>query len=44
MDKDAKEVSVYHTYEPHHEKIGLMGFEQGLTQTSLYSLRKRIEA
>ena len=31
------------TFEPHHEKTGLWGFQPDSTQTGLYSLRKRLE-
>ena len=31
-------------YEPQHEKMGLLGFWPGLTQTSLYSQRNRLKA
>ena len=31
-------------YEPRRKKTGLQGFGPGLTQTSLYSFRKRLEA
>ena len=34
----------YITNEPQHEKTGLLGFRPGLTQTSLYSHRKGLEA
>ena len=30
-------------YEPRREKTGLRGFRLGLTQTGLYSIRKRLE-
>ena len=31
-------------YEPCHNKTGLRGFGPGLTQTGMYSHRKRLEA
>ena len=31
-------------YEPRHEKTGFWGFQPGLTQTGLYSHRKRLAA
>ena len=44
IDMEDKEELVLFLFEPRHEKIGLRGFQPGLTQTNLYSQRSRLES
>ena len=42
--KDKFSRDKFHIYEPHGEKTCLWGFRPGLTQTSLFSYRRLLEA